>query len=288
MKKFYELQNYVAFNFLSVALAMVLVGAIFIGMTVQDVISSSKAPVDFNEISESQCKPGTHVTGDVYGTIGYYWESYHTTNGVKQESSTERIYLIPYGTEGKYIGLNVRKHEFEKMDDLENATYEAFENNEFPKPLTGYEGYIKKCDGRMKAALEDAYLALGGDGDVNEIFVPYYIEQSSGTSMTMTLIGVGFLAAAAVFFVLFATKLKKEKMMMGNSVYLGKIIFDRNDYLAQIRPIQQEYDNSANLDIEETPEMSEPEEMINEVWKNETFDTGESDSKFNLRMKSEE
>lgn len=101
MKKLHDLRNYETQKYLLMACMILLAGAMFIGMTIQDAISSSKPPIDFNEMNSSQCKAGVHVTGDVQGTIGYYWESYDTVNGMKQESSVKRIYLIPYGTEGR-------------------------------------------------------------------------------------------------------------------------------------------------------------------------------------------
>lgn len=237
MKKFSELQIYDAYKYLIYALVAALVAIFSIGMTVEDVISSAKTPVDINGITSAECKTGTHVTGDVHGTLGYYWESYTTHNGIKQRYSTERIYLIPFGTEGKYIGLNVHQYDFEKFDALEDATYDALLGvGDAPEPLTGYEGYIKKCDARMIDALEEAYTSIGGTEDPNEVFVPYYIEQSSGESMVMVLLGLVFLIAAVILFVVFLIKLKKEEEMVGNQVYLGKIIFDRNDYIAQREP----------------------------------------------------
>lgn len=235
MKKLYDLHNYKASKFLIIALVLAVVSIIFIVMTVQDVISSSKEPIDLNSMTLSQCKSGIHVTGDIYGTIGYYWESHITANGVKQKSLTERIYLIPFGTEGQYIGLNVHQSGFEKMDALKEATYKALDQKTVPDSLTGYEGYIKKCDSRMKDALKETYLSLGGSGDVNEVFVPYYIEQSNEISIVITLFGIGFFIASAVFLIIFFVKLKREKAEVGNSVYLGRIIFDRNDSLTQIQ-----------------------------------------------------
>lgn len=233
MKKLHDLRNYETQKYLLMACMILLAGAMFIGMTIQDAISSSKPPIDFNEMNSSQCKAGVHVTGDVQGTIGYYWESYDTVNGMKQESSVKRIYLIPYGTEGKYIGLNVRKYDFERFDALENATYEFFENQIYPEPLIGYEGYIKKCDKRMQSALEEAYVMMGGTGDVNEMFVSYYIEQSSSSSVVMVIIGLVLLAVSAVVFVIFFVKRRNEKENVGNSTYIGRVIFDRNDYIVK-------------------------------------------------------
>lgn len=320
MKKLFELQKYEAFKFLSFAIAVAITGCICIGMTVQDVISSSKTPVDFNDMALTQCEPGTHVTGDVYGTLGYYWESYETHNGVKQEASTERIYLIPFGTEGKYIGLNVRKYEFDRFETLTDATYEAlFENGDVPEQLTGYEGYIKKCDARMNAALEETYASIGGTGNVNDVFVPYYIEQSSGASIIMTMLGVGFMLVALVLFIVFAVKLKNEKQVMGNQVYLGKIIFDRNDYIIQTQP--ELYNDKVYRDagIIERPErmnafetmdepnieeniMDEPdlilkdsesgERAMKDSWEDlkntEPEPSEEKKSEFSLRLKSED
>ncbi|MBO5489717.1 MAG: hypothetical protein J5972_07425 [Eubacterium sp.] len=67
------------------------------------------------------------------------------------------------------------------------------------------------------------------------MFVPYYIEQSNEISIVITLFGIGFFIASAVFLIIFFVKLKREKAEVGNSVYLGRIIFDRNDSLTQIQ-----------------------------------------------------
>lgn len=290
MKKLYDLLNSEAQKYLITALAILLVGAMFVGMTVQDAVSSSRDPVDFNAIGMSQCKAGTHVTGDVLGTIGYYWESYDTVNGRKQESSTERIYLIPFGTEGRYIGINVRENDFERFDALETETYASFDNNTYPEPLMGYDGYIKKCDKRMKSALEEVYTVLGGTGDANELFVPYYIELTSDTSMPMLFIGIGILVVAVIFFVIFIVKYREEKAVINLSTYVGKVIFDRNDYTPKEREMVYETPDISDFSYENPPESEALNRQDNpEITRVEDpFDTGEVTFQSTLRMKTDD
>lgn len=289
MRKLRNLQYFDAQKYLTVALTFLILGVIFICLTVQDAISSLRTPIDFNLIDASQCKEGIHVTGDVRGTIGYYWESYNTINGVKQASTTERIYLIPFGTEGQFIGLNIGEYDFERFDNLETETYEFFEDNSIPEPLLGYEGYIKKCDGRMKSALEDAYVTLGGTGNVDDLFLPYYIEQSSSASTPMLIFGLGCMIVSVVFFVIYIKKLNDEKNVV--NTYIGRVIFDRNDYISSQSSITDISSGSDVSGYEDNFELDKNEEIIERLEvteKKDPFDTGEVKSKSTLRLKIDE
>ena len=237
--KLLNLQRSSAYKLLTVAFALFIVSITMFCLTLQDTLASSKPAVDLNSMGTSQCVSGTHVTGDVMGTIGYYWESYDTVNGIKQDHSVERIYLIPFGTEGKYIGFNVKTYDFDAFEALEEATYAFWENGTAPEPLTGYDGYIKKCDRRMKSALAEAYVELGGTGNSEDVFLPYYIEQGSSASNVVTIIGFVIFLIAVILVVIFCIQYKKESSFSNANVYLGKIIFDRNDYIAKEPSIER-------------------------------------------------
>ena len=167
--------------------------------------------------------------------------------------------------------------------------------------------------------MEETYASIGGTGNVNDVFVPYYIEQSSGASIIMTMLGVGFMLVALVLLIVFAVKLKNEKQVMGNQVYLGKIIFDRNDYIIQTQ--QELYNDKVYRDAGtiERPErmnafetmdepnieeniMDEPdlilkdsesgERVMKDSWEDlkntEPEPSEEKKSEFSLRLKSED
>ena len=49
----------------------------------------------------------------------------------------------------------------------------------------------------------------------------------------MVIIGLVLLAVSAVVFVMFFVKRRNEKENVGNSTYIGRVIFDRNDYIVK-------------------------------------------------------
>lgn len=223
-----KLQNSESKRFLSLAIAFLIVSFVFLGMTLQEAMVQKKTPIALNNMTLADCSNYVRVSGDLSATIGYYWESYKTTNGVKQSSSTERIYLIPFGTQGQYIGLNVKIHEFDQMEEL-RAKIKAGEATE---SIGTIDGYLKKCDKRM---IKELKRACEEDGTVNyeDVFVPYYIERASSADGFLVAIGFVFMLIAIIFIVVFVVRFNTEMNQRGGMIPLGQIIFDREQYNAR-------------------------------------------------------
>ena len=233
MKILNELTKYNAYKYLRFAFYIAIAGIVFACMFVGDAVSGMKEPVNIAELTTDSCKAGTRVKGDVTETLGYYWESIDKVNGSKRRYSEKRVYLIPFGNEGKYIGINVGHSDFEIFEALTDATYEGNANQISAEALKNRDGYIKKCDARMLDGLEEIYEQMGGAGEVSDVLVPYYIEQRSSFGTVMFSIGMGIIVLALVLLVVFFVNMKKEKEMLGNEVYIGQVVFDRDKFMAK-------------------------------------------------------
>lgn len=144
-KKLEEIMECSASRYLSMGLALILVGIFLASGGIRDVISLLKLPSDFNMMTPSQCKSGEPVQGEISSTIGYYWESVTTRNGIEQDFTRKRIYLIPYGYDkNRFIGINIGRDDFGKFEKLMNDTSAYFKGEAtYPETIGIYEGYIK-------------------------------------------------------------------------------------------------------------------------------------------------
>jgi hypothetical protein len=177
------------------------------------------------------------VQGEISASLGYYWESATSRNGVKMNFSEERIYLIPYGYEGnRFIGINVDYSEFDKFEQLTYMTYAYLENSgSYPESIGTYEGYIKKCDARMKKMLAQQFSDNLQTLDADDYFMPYYIELHHSSSGLFAVVGLGFLLAGFVsVFMFFLPRYKDEveNTATGLHQYIGTVIYDASDTTA--------------------------------------------------------
>ncbi len=213
--------------------SFILVGVIMIGMGISDIIASKKPVKDFNNMTPVQCEAGIHVKGEVAATVGYYWESYSKRNGVKMKTSTKRIYLIPFGYESdRFIGINVDYSDFDTFEQLKEQTYQYLQGNaEFPQSIGQYEGYVKKCDARMRKALKKG-MSEFGQAEVSEDFLmPYYIELHSEASGVISFIAIVFILAGIVVIVVFWSKFSNESINQAKGIYqyVGMVIYEASD-----------------------------------------------------------
>jgi len=233
--KIMKLTNCSGFSELIAALLLFGIGAFFGFVALQDSKVKSQVPVELSTMTVADCAKKTHVTGNVTATIGAYWESYESVNGVKRESSAERIYLVPFGDKGQFIGVNVRSHDFDSMEALMEATSASDDLYSMTEAAMSIDGYVKKCDTRMKKELENAYISSGGTGNYETVFVPYYIERVAvGSSAFMYIIAGVFALVGAVFVARFVMTYKKEEATMtGRNAYVGRVIFDRDQLASE-------------------------------------------------------
>ncbi|MDO5154783.1 MAG: hypothetical protein Q4D51_02355 [Eubacteriales bacterium] len=256
-EKWEELENYECSRYIYTGLGFFLAALFFIFGGIGDIISSSKPAVDLNAMT--QFKVGAHVKVDVSQTIGYYWESVMKQNGIDQDYSRKRIYLIPYEAEGKYIGIDVGKNDFERFEQLKEETYTYYESGEAqPQSIGQFEGYIKKCDKRMRNVLEEEFGDTASGSNMEEYVVPYYIElhdDSNGFMFVLCIILA--VAGIIIMFVVFPIARKKEiaKRSLGSEQYIGRVIYDATNLELEREETLQFAENMQN---EETLRFAEP------------------------------
>lgn len=107
-------------------LIMALIGAVLLGVSVGDTITSFKEPKSFEEVLENGALPGDHVAGRVPYLLDIFadmqtWTENTKTGAVSGKKTTFRYYVLPAG-EG-YFGLSVSSKSFDAASKLVDQTY---------------------------------------------------------------------------------------------------------------------------------------------------------------------
>lgn len=187
MKKFFS----------NLKLILIILGVIFIYMSIKDYIHKNTPPVDISTLTPATLEKGMIVEGDISYNFGAFMEEYSTRYGVKTGSSTY-TYLIPIGN-AEFMGIQPHGEDmttqFDRQADATIA-YMLDETTSQQPDTIHITGQIKTLNSESLGYMQE-YLGYMGysKNEASTYSCNYYIScESYDYWWVWLLIGIGCLA----------------------------------------------------------------------------------------------
>ncbi len=197
-----------------ITILLVVLGGFLVFEGVGD-INGMKNPEDFNEIDVNDIEKGMYMKGVTNFVIDYYCYEEETTLGVIK-NETNRWYLIPCGENLEYyIGVKVSgDKEFEKYETVCDDTWKYLEGEaDAPTYNLNVQGKVAKCAGDVLDNL-NAYIkeySAAFEEDCSDMFLPYYIDLTTTSGNTMTIVFGALMIIGGIAFLLISLRSAKKK-----------------------------------------------------------------------------
>jgi hypothetical protein len=215
----------VAFIIVGVLLLLIAV-CIFIGDS--DFIFNGADDIN-TMIEELRLNPGEYTSVRIDADFGAYAETQHTINGFIPAGKEQHymVWLDDGSMYGALISVTVKgSSEYDKMDAIEEQTYDYIDNGGSLGKSVTYVGKISAVSGDLKTYYQEALDYIGAaDSDVNIYYLDIDTTQTKGSIIRTVVL---FLAIGILLIVLGIVTIRNAKKQKAAAAQINSAAFSQN------------------------------------------------------------
>jgi hypothetical protein len=176
-------------------------------------------------IEELRLNPGEYTSVRIDADFGAYAETQHTINGFIP-AGKEQHYMV-WLDDGSLISVTVKgKNEYDKMDAIEEQTYDYIDNGGSLGKSVTYVGKISAVSGDLKTYYQEALDYIGAsDSDVNIYYLDIDTTQTKGSIIRTVVL---FLAIGILLIVLGIVTIRNAKKQKAAAAQINSAAFSQN------------------------------------------------------------